>query len=103
MTPPDPSTYQFVLRRIPDWDPWLSETVSGYDEAIESKDIVHPDGARKRTVFINSEPFRDRLLRLGWEDVTALWARPEVEEAASPSLAGERAPRGKGSILRVQG
>jgi hypothetical protein len=69
-TPPAEGTYRFVLRKQVEHDPTMPEIVSGYDESVITRDITHPDGVRRRTVYVNSESFRTRLVRLGWLDVT---------------------------------
>lgn len=98
---PPEGTYRFVLRKLAEHDPTIPERVSGYDESAISVDITHRDGANRRTIFISSEPFRDRLLRLGWQDVTELFAgasppatpaaEPQPEPAPAPAPASQRA------------
>jgi hypothetical protein len=86
---PKPESYRFVLRKLAEHDPTIEERVSGYDESALSVDVTHRDGVRRRTIFISSENFRDRLLRLGWEDVTQLFAGelPPATQAAPEAAA----------------
>ena len=95
-------------------DPEIRESVPGMDEAVETYDITHRDGKRRRTIFINSPDFRSRLLKMGWEDVTeasfgaALAAEnkaPETASAASVETGkGRRAPpAGRGVVASVKG
>jgi hypothetical protein len=81
---PEAGSYRFVLRKIAPHDPTFEELVSGYDDAAKSRDVTHPDGVRRRTVYVNSEPFRDRLLRQGWEDVTGLAAKAAKRKGPAP-------------------
>lgn len=79
--PPAPGTYAYVMRRIP-LDPWLAETVYGYDEAVDTRDTVHPDGERKATIFFSSASLLQRLLCIGgWENVTDMWAEQAEQDA----------------------
>jgi hypothetical protein len=89
--PPAPGSYRFVLRKIAEHDPDIEENVTGYDESAYSRNILHADGKRRRTVFISSEYFRDRLTKLGWENVTGMWdgSAPAPAQAAT---AGPHAP-----------
>lgn len=85
---PPRESYRFVLRKVPPHPPEIAERVSGYDEAQETYDITHPDGVRRRTLFLNSQYFRDRLWKMGcWEDVTHLWPLKVqgVQSASSPA------------------
>jgi hypothetical protein len=92
--PPDPGSYRFVLRKIAEHDPDIEENVPGYDESAYSRNILHPDGKRRRTIFISSEYFRDRLTKLGWENVTGMWdGSAPVQAVAGASRAPEAAKR----------
>lgn len=91
---PDAGSYRFVMRKIAPHDPTFEELVHGYDEAAKSRDVMHPDGLRRRTVFINGDNFRTRLLKLGWEDVTEAFL-------AAVAKAGKR--KGPTPVVRVAG
>lgn len=103
-------TYRFVLRKVAPHPPEVAERVSGYDEAQETYDITHPDGIRRRTLFLTSEFFRDRLWRMGsWEDVTEVWFAhldanpppPKVLERQKAAAGG--APRQGRAPIKVEG
>lgn len=99
-TPPEPHTYTYVMRRIPDFDPWLTEQVYGYDESPTSRDIVHPDGVRRVTVFMRSDNLRQRMLcEGGWDDVTDQWTPPATTEGPATPPRSKQAQRS----LRVAG
>lgn len=87
--PPEFGTYQFVLRTYRAYDPTLSRMASTYDETVESRDITHPDGIRKPTIFLNSQTGRDRLTKEGWEDVTKGWME---HHTPAPVAAPDPAP-----------
>lgn len=89
------------MRKIPEHDPELPETVSGFDEACYTRDITHPDGLRRRTAFIRSTDLRQRMLCLKyWEDVTeAFHAGPKP---ATPP-AGPKKRRAGEVVARVEG
>lgn len=79
---PARDTYNFVLRRCTPLEPSVKETVSIRGEnAKDSHNIVHPDGHRRRTIFVVQQNARDRLIKLGWEDVTEMFHDPSVLEA----------------------
>ena len=83
----------FVMRRIANFDPEFVEHVNCYDEAVETMDVTHPDGLRRRTVIIHQENSRQRLLCLGqWEDVTELHtkAAPSIDPDAPAAKAKRR-------------
>lgn len=77
--PPPIGTFSFVLRRHKScrFDPSLRNTVSSYDETVETRDITHNDGLRSQTIFVQKKTTRDRLWRMGWEDVTDMWMRSQ--------------------------
>lgn len=80
---PQDGSYRFVMRKCADHDPEVEELVPGYDEAVTTRDITHPDGLRRRTAYISDGNLRERLLKTGWEDVTDRWtsqapSRPRV-------------------------
>lgn len=88
---PEAGTYKFVLRRRDGFAPEIPEQVTGYTESPVSRDVTHPDGLRRRTVYLNDQALRDRLLRLGWEDVT------ELRSATTT------APPKRRSVVRIPG
>jgi len=100
-TAPTVGTYRFVLRKIAEHDPSIEEIVSGYDESVYTRDITHPDGLRRRTAFVTSEPTRDRYCKLGWEDVTALWTQPQTAPAGQQPAASD--PPARPRVVRVRG
>lgn len=71
--PPEPKTYCFVLRTYRPYDPQIVRLASTYWESQESRDITHPDGQRRPTIFISHEHSKSFLEKQGWEDVTHLW------------------------------
>ncbi len=86
---PPRGSYRFVLRTVRQYDPSIPRLASTYSESQQSRDITHPDGRRAPTVFFTDPDGVDRLLRLGWEDVTSAWlAHLPGEEKAKP---GKRA------------
>lgn len=62
----------FVLRRT-DRAPEIPMMVAGYDETVQSSAVEHPDGVLAPTILLRSPGNRERQLRLGWLDVTAMW------------------------------
>lgn len=74
-TPPEPGTYERVLRRE-DRDPRVEWRASCYDCVLRSRDI-EMFGVRAPTLFvpIGKDLAADRLCRpqFGWRDVTAHW------------------------------
>lgn len=68
---------QRVLRDQAGLDPTIEALVSGYDESTTTRDVVHPDGVRSRTVVVTSSSFAERLRCLGWLDVTDQWRRKQ--------------------------
>lgn len=88
--PPDPGTYQYVLASHRPFDPQIERRVSTYDEGATSRDIQHPDGRRRATIFLATVCARDALRMRGWEDVTEAWfeghpeARGPAPEAEGP-------------------
>lgn len=83
MSHPEPGTYHRVLRDQSGLDPTIEALVTGYDEQVSTHDVTHPDGVRARTVFVTSLHFADRLRRLGWLDVTDLWAQAAATSVAA--------------------
>jgi hypothetical protein len=89
---PPRSEWRFVLRTIREYDPSRFRPVANtFNETRESLDILHPDGCRRPTVFFTDENGRNRLLRLGWEDVTEAWdAAAQAPAAAAEEPAATR-------------
>lgn len=82
---PPMGSYSFVMRTIRPYNAELEMQASTYDESVTSRDITHPDGIRKPTVFISTQNARDALRMRGWEDVTEAWLdhhRPAPEPKA---------------------
>lgn len=100
-TVPAPGSYRFVLRRLPrrevELDPTIPELVSCYEEQVYSRNILHPDGLRRRTIFLQHPESRDRLIKLGWQDVTEAWLA--ALEKPPETSARKTTPR----QLRVEG
>lgn len=87
---PAEGSYSFVLRRSSPLDPRFAELAPARGEpTVKSRDITHPDGLRRRTLFIRTRPVRDRYMKLGWEDVTRQWmaARQTAQKAAEAAEA----------------
>lgn len=61
-----------VLRRT-DRSPSIPIRLVGYDETVESMDVLHPDGVRAATAFLRSPNAIARHTKLGWSDVTPMW------------------------------
>ena len=106
--PPARDSWTYCLRKYAEHEPTIREAVNGYDEAVETYDITHRDEKRRRTVFIRSIDFRERLLKKGWEDVTALFdGVAQAEAPAAPPSKTEapkrRAPPSRGVVARVEG
>lgn len=70
--PPAPETFCFVLRRA-DRSASLPWTESNYTDSARSH-CIDWDGVPMATLFVKTAPLRDRCMKLGWKDVTALWA-----------------------------
>lgn len=82
--PAPEGTYRHALRKIAEHDPDYEELVCGVDESVQSRDVTHPDGLRRRTVYITSDTLRDRLLKMGWEDVPSVSAIASAPEVPAP-------------------
>ena len=70
--PPAPGTYTFVLRR---YDRDLLEHAIAfpcYDGSFDSRWIEF-EGRAAHTLFVNTEPQRDRARYQGWKDETDRW------------------------------
>lgn len=92
--PAPEGTYRHALRKIAEHDPDYEELVCGVDESVQSRDVTHPDGLRRRTVYISSDTLRERLLKMGWEDVPAPVVAPEaVRVEQAPTVAPSRPER----------
>lgn len=94
--PPAPGSYSFVLATIRAYDPSQERLATTYGESHQSRNILHPDGRRRPTVFFSDPNGVSRLQKMGWEDVSAPWfaAHPEthpdaVAEAAAKAAAAE--------------
>jgi hypothetical protein len=85
---PELGTYNFVMRTIRPYSADLEMQASTYDESVTSRDITHPDGIRKPTIFLSTETARNALRMRGWEDVSEAWfehhrpAAPQAEPEA---------------------
>lgn len=85
---PPRGSYRFVLRTVRPFDPTIERLASTYSESAQSRDITHPDGARRPTVFFSDPDGAERLRRDGWEDVTEAWMRAlPAEEKPAPKTA----------------
>jgi hypothetical protein len=82
-SPPARETYRFVLRETLH-NPEQSQTFTAYDEATDSRCIVHPDGVRACTIFLWSDFAAARARKLGWVDVTDPWLR-SLDGGAAPA------------------
>ncbi len=108
---PEDGTYRFVLYR-PDWNPAIRYEERNYGEVQHSRCVQWPEGAplpervpgregrwqpreEDRTtcaMFVRDPHLRTRMVKLGWLDVTALWAQakqvPEARPAPPPVGSG---------------
>ena len=100
--PPEPGTFQRVLRRT-DRHLGLAANlrVQSYTASIRGRAIAHPDGVDAITLFfpkcekpndkIATDAAADRQLKFGWKDVTELWAQYNKMPPQMPTSAAELA------------
>jgi hypothetical protein len=68
------------------------------ENSKQSRDILHSDGERRRTIFVMTKTVRDHLtFHKGWQDVTERWMRQLEEESAE-----EEAPEGDSPSRRPE-
>lgn len=84
---PPRGSYRFVLRTLRPFDPTIERLASTYSESQQSRDVTHPDGQRRPTVFFSDPDGAERLRRDGWEDVTDAWMRALPAEKKPPPAA----------------
>jgi hypothetical protein len=82
-------SFQFVLRTYREYDATIARAASTYGEAVNSRDVIHPDGIRRPTIFLATEAARDRLTKLGWEDVSSLWTSEIAKRNPKPATVVE--------------
>jgi hypothetical protein len=100
--PPEPSSYNFVMRTWRPYDPTIERRASTYDESVLSRDITHPDGVRRPTIFILGENARDRLIKLGWQDVTEQWKKaPPTAPVPAPATPQTAPPERRRVALKA--
>jgi len=101
--PPKLGTYTYVLRRMSLVDPGLSEVVACYGENNkQSYDITHHDEKRRRTLFVVTTPVRNRLLKLGWEDVSSDFHRHFYPPSDEFDVPDTRSPVDPDTVATVQ-
>jgi len=84
-----PESFQFVMRRY-DRNHRLAFRFVCYGENTTSRSI-NVDGVIAPTLFLNTQPARDRAKKMGWKDETASFRTPKQRT----SIAGpdKKAPR----------
>lgn len=89
MEAPPRQSFRFVLRRY-DFDHDFPLVENTYDESCASRSI-EIDGVRAATMFVATEPFRERYTKLGWLDETArydAWVAGAADREAAAAAAG---------------
>jgi hypothetical protein len=78
-----PKSFTFALFRD-DWQREHAVTERGYDEVATSI-FVEVAGKPGHGLFIHSQTFRDRLVKLGWLDVTETFKKAAEAPPAAPA------------------
>ena len=90
---PPRGTFAFVLRK-----PGIvirPYIVRFYDGTAVARDVVHPDGIRAATIFLNKPEQARRAMRLGWLSATPMWHKHLGAPDSLPAYPGSEMPQGK--------
>lgn len=107
--PTEPAWNYAMVNPVIDPDGTHPIAVACYDEALDSKVVVLPDGTRRHVAFVREATTRDYLFRRGWVDrtdefracrelaakeTTATTSAAEVEATLLAAIRSSDAPRG---------
>lgn len=94
-----PASFQYVMRRY-DRNHKLAFRFVCYGENTVSRSI-NVDGIVAPTLFLNTEPARDRAKKLGWSDETSSF-RLDSKKQSSISVPDKKTPRRRKVTQRVK-